>query len=192
MPVPRSIVLTGLNIIPSKTINEWTVDQIYGLDSCKCYHVSEQHSSSTGSPTLSWLFWLVLNLFFWGALGNRIIHLFVCLSTLTSTKQSQTGGVIMLFASTFTDMNEYKGNSSKKKRWNLITCRLCGFCVTEEERWNTFRRIIALVNNGGLPVLHSIMGRTGSGPFHQGEINKRTAEPEETRIQGKWVLYEED
>lgn len=49
-----------------------------------------------------------------------------------------------------------------------------------------FRKIIALVNIGASPVLHSIMGRTGEGtgergsrPFHQVEINKRTGEPEE-------------
>lgn len=71
-------------------------------------------------------------------------------------------------------------------------CHLYGFCVTEKKRWNTFRGIIALVNNSGLPVLHSIMGTTGSGPFHQGEINKRVVQPEETHIPGKWVLYEED
>lgn len=75
--------------------------------------------------------------------------------------------------------------ANAQKRWNLITCHLYGCCVTEEKRWNTFRRIIALVNNGWLPVLHSIMGRMGSGPFHHREINKRTVEPEETRIPGK-------
>lgn len=71
------------------------------------------------------------------------------------------------------------------KRWNLIMCHLYGFCVTEGKRWNTFRRIIALVNNDGLPVLHSIRGRTGPGPFHHREINKKMLEPEETHIPGK-------
>lgn len=117
------------------------------------------------------------------------IYLFV-FSDLNQTKKPDRR-VIMLFASPFTDMNEYNGKHSKKKR-NLIMCHLYGFCVTEEKRWNTFRRIIALVNIGGLPVLHSIMERTGSGPFHQVEINKRTVEPEETHIPGKWVPYEED
>lgn len=62
---------------------------------------------------------------------------------------------------------------------------LYGFCVTEKKRRNTFRRIIALVNIGGLPVLHSIMGRESFRPFHQVDINKKTAEPEETHIPGK-------
>ena len=75
--------------------------------------------------------------------------------------------------------------ATAQKRWNLIICHLYGFCVTEEKRPKTFRGIIALVNNGGLPVLHSITGRTGSGPFHHTEINKRTVEPEETYIPGK-------
>lgn len=141
-------------------------------------------------PYTSRLFWLILNLFFWGAKGKGIIYLFVCLSFLTSTKQSQTDGwLCCLLSHSLTWMN-IKANA--QKRWNLIMCHLYGFCVTEEKRWNTFRRIIALVNNGRLPVLHSIMERTGSGPFHQGEINKRTVEPEETHIPGKWVLYEED
>lgn len=49
-----------------------------------------------------------------------------------------------------------------------------------------------MVNNGGLPVLHSIMGRTGSREFHQVVINKRTVEPEETHVPGKLVLDDED
>lgn len=152
--------------------------------------ISEQHTSSTGNPTLSWLFCLMLNLFFWGAMGNSIIHLFVCLSFLTSNKQIQTDGWLCCLLSHSRIWMNIKANA--KKRWDLIMCHLYGFCVTEEKRWNTFRRIIALVNNGGLPVLHSIMGRTGSGPFHQVEINKWTVEPDETHIPGKWVLYEED
>lgn len=50
---------------------------------------------------------------------------------------------------------------------------------------NTFRKVTALVNNSGLPVLHSIMRRMGGGLFHHGQRNKRTGEPEETHIPGK-------
>ncbi len=152
MSVPRSVILTQSNMIIEQ---HWTVDKIKCPDSCKHHHVCELHTSSTGKPALSQLFWLLLNLLFWGAKGNRITPLFVCLPFVTSTKQSQTDGwLCCLLPHSLTWMN-IKGNA--QKRWNLIMCHLYGFCVTEGKRWNTFRRIIALVNNGGLPVLHSIM-----------------------------------
>lgn len=131
----------------------------------------------------SWLFCLMLNL----SLREAKHYIFISLSIFSELQADRW--LCCLLSHSLTWMN-IKANV--QKRWNLIMCHLYGFCVTEKKRWNTFRRIIALVNNGGLPVLHSIMGRTSSGLFHQGEINKGTAEPEETHIPGKWVLYEED
>lgn len=65
-------------------------------------------------------------------------------------------------------------------------------CAKEQTRQNTFKGLIASVNNRGFPVLHFIMGRTGCRPFHQTEINKGLPEPGEAYIAGKWALYEED
>lgn len=118
-------------------------------------------------------------------------YICICFSIFSDlTKQSQTDRwLCCLLSHSQTWMNI---KATTQKRWNLIMCHVYGFWVTEEKRWYTFRGIIALVNNSGLPVLHSITGRTGSRPFHHTEINKRTVEPEETHIPGKWVLYEED
>lgn len=116
-----------------------------------------------GTVYFFWLFCLRSNLFFWEGRGKRIIYLFVCLSFLTLTKQSQTEEwLCYLLSHSHTWMN-VKANAPK--RWDLIMCHLYGFCVTEEKKWNTFRWIIALVNNGRFPVLHSIMVRMGSACF---------------------------
>lgn len=117
-------------------------------------------------------------------------NIFVYLSFVISTKQNQTDRWLCCLR--FHSLTLMNTKANAQKRWNLIMCHLYGFCVTEEKRWNTLRRIIALVNNGGLPVLHSIMVRMGSGLFHHRQINKKMVEPEETHIPGKWVLYEGD
>lgn len=140
---------------------------------------------------------------FLGAADGRQIHshsygetvetgLYIYLSFLTSSEPQQTEGWLCCLLSHSMRWLNIKASTQTKKKENLIICHLYAFCVAEEKRWNTFRKIIALVNIGGSPVLHSIMWRTGSRPFHQVEINKRTGEPEETHIPGKWVPYEED
>lgn len=92
----------------------------------------------------------------------------------------------MLFALPFNDMTEYQGKHSKKKEERILSFAICMASVWQRRsEETTFRKIIALVNIGRSPVLHSIMGRTGSRLFHQVEINKRTGEPEETHIPGK-------
>lgn len=90
-------------------------------------------------------------------------YIFICLSIFSDPDQSQTEEwLCCLLSHSHTWMN-VKANAPK--RWDLIMCHLYGFCVTEEKKWNTFRWIIALVNNGRFPVLHSIMVRMGSACF---------------------------
>lgn len=107
----------------------------------------------------------------------------IYLSLMTSAEPPRGGRRLHRAVFPLGDAREYQSRHSKE----IVLFAVSVVSVWRETSDEThFGKIIALVNIGGLPVLHFIMGRTGVGelrrgsrPFHQVEIYKGTGEAEE-------------